>query len=459
MEPNLRKMIYVIRYWMKHKHLYSSNRFNSYTIIWLIIFYIQKSDIGFLPTVDKLAKICHENIEIHGWNCAFETNLTAISSIKGERKSETIDINDFNGLLKGFFEFYASFDFTPNKIISTRDAQVYFNSDITQVSKLAELNVQDPFDLSHNLTANISKNTLEHFISECKSSNDLLQYSRLPRKSQTKGWGLILLMTKKSLPPHTPSQITAKELVEKSMFKLKLVDESALNSDKNNNQEMTVHKAIEFVLFLFKECLLFEQLTQDQLNENKRKRFKMLTTICDQVDLLGLNCSPKRQKIAQNTSNDPEKPSNTYVCVMDENINNNSSASQDHQTVSSHMFTAKYNTWQGRRSVKREIKSKLNNTSDIQLEKMVSEKLWEANKAKAESNGINFRINFAVDSKSVSQTDNSADLQVKFEMLEETDNQNELINFTTLTHFLDIYINNCHEKFFSQWNQSAKASF
>jgi hypothetical protein len=55
LEPNLKRMIFVLRYWFKHKNLYSSSRFNSYTIIWLILFYMQTKKIGNLPTVEQLS--------------------------------------------------------------------------------------------------------------------------------------------------------------------------------------------------------------------------------------------------------------------------------------------------------------------------------------------------------------------------------------------------------------------
>ena len=57
LEPSLRKLVFIIRYWIKQKNLYSSSRFNSYTIIWLVIFYMQKKRVGNLPTVDELAKM------------------------------------------------------------------------------------------------------------------------------------------------------------------------------------------------------------------------------------------------------------------------------------------------------------------------------------------------------------------------------------------------------------------
>ena len=57
LEPNLRKLVFVLRYWIKQKNLYSKSRFNSYTIIWLVIFYMQKKNIGNLPTVEELSRM------------------------------------------------------------------------------------------------------------------------------------------------------------------------------------------------------------------------------------------------------------------------------------------------------------------------------------------------------------------------------------------------------------------
>lgn len=412
---------------------------------------MQKKNIGYLPTVSSLAKMTNQSNQIHGWNCAFETNIEKIKSFKPAESQSSIDVNDFNSLLKGFFEFYSTFEFTPSRIINTNTAEISNEIEKSDLTKFGLVNIQDPFDLSHNLSANISKNTVERFTIECKASSEQLQYSKSPRKCLNKCWGLILLMTKKALPVTKPSLITPKELVEKSMFQLKLFDEASDNS----SQEMTVRKAIEFVLFLFKNCLLFEQINNEELTDTKRKRFKMLNQICDKVDLLGLNCSPKRLKIADNTSEDPSKPGNTYVCVLDENINNNNEEDEN-KIVSSFLFNAKFNIWQGRRNVKRELKQKLKDAkvNDIELENLVSKKLLDLNSQKPDTTNIGFRIKFSIDSPVINGTENHANLKIKFDMLDETDSQTDLINFTTLVHFLDIYINNCHEKFFNQWNQT-----
>ena len=377
-----------------------------------------------------------------------------------------MDENSINDLLKGFFEFYSHFSFsshTSSHIICTRTAEIVDSSDSkSELSKISPyINVQDPFDLSHNLTANVSKNTVERFIAECNGSNDLLTYSVLPKRSQNKCWGLILLMTKKVVPVISPSalnkiSISGKDLVEKSMLKLKLFDE--------DQAKFTVENAIEFVLFLLKDCLLFEQLEGDKVIAKKHKRLRALNQICDKVDSLGLNSSPKRLRTALNSSSDPNKPSTTFVCVFDENSNAEESSGEIKadaaKIVASYQMNALNNTWQGRRAVKRDIKQKNESVDEIQLEKLTSLKLIESNVNKPvfNSKGFNFAIQFLDKAKQehgtlahdAAKTD-MKNLQIKFELLDDIDSQLELLNFTTLVHFLDVYMNNSFEKIFTHW--------
>lgn len=375
-----------------------------------------------------------------------------------------------NDLLKGFFEFYSNFSFSSTQegtyhIISTRNSSVLTTNQKTELTKLTPfINIQDPFDLSHNLSGNISKSTIERFVEECKASNDLLQYSAPLRKSANKCWGLILLMTKKALPilPHASN---GKDLIEKSLLTLKLVDTESNKNEMFDNQEINVRKAIDFVMFLLNDCLMFEKLEGEQMIGKGKKRLRILNQICNQVDSLGLNCSPKRLKTANNTSDDPAKPSNTYVCVIDENLNNNLNPEGDdeekdekNQLIASYQLSAKENTWQGRRTVKRELKKKNDKLNDLELERLTSEKLISIKTQNSKE--INFRIQFSFNPESIEKSQgqndkkNLSNLQLKFDLLDDVTNQNDLIDFTTLVHFLDVYINNCQEKLFNEWNQA-----
>ena len=367
-------------------------------------------------------------------------------------ENSTIKTNSINDLLKGFFEFYSNFHFSSNAIICTRSASIIESNDKTDLTKISPyINVQDPFDLSHNLTANVSKSTVERFIIECRGSNELLTYSVMPRKSITKCWGLILLMTKKTLPVLSPNPtnkvtISAKDLIEKSLLNLKLFDDVQVK----NQEKISINKAIEFVLFLVKECLLFEKLEGEKMIVKKHKRLRVVNQICDKVDLLELNNSPKRLRTNFNTSNDPSNPSKTFVSVIDDyESNHESNEDLGSKMISSYQFNASKNTWQGRRAVKRDLKQKNESLDELKLENLVSLKIVEmnANKSVNDSKGFNFAIHFLDSTNEM----NVSNLQIKFELLDEIETQNNLMDFTTLVHFLEVYMNNSFEKLFTKW--------
>ena len=366
-------------------------------------------------------------------------------------ENSTIKTNSINDLLKGFFEFYSNFHFSSNEIICTRTASIIESTDKTDLAKISPyINVQDPFDLSHNLTANVSKSTVERFIIECRGSNELLTYSTMPRKSLTKCWGLILLMTKKMLPVLSPNPtnkvtISAKDLIEKSLLNLKLFDDA----QAKNQEKISINKAIEFVLFLVKECLLFEELEGEKMFVKKHKRLRVVNQICDKVDLLELNNSPKRLRTNFNTSNDPSNPSKTFVSVIDDYESNYESKDLGSKMISSYQFNASKNTWQGRRAVKRDLKQKNESLDELKLENLVSLKIVEmnANKSVNNSKGFNFAIHFLDSTNEM----NVSNLQIKFELLDEIETQNNLMDFTTLVHFLEVYMNNSFEKLFTKW--------
>ena len=363
-------------------------------------------------------------------------------------------VHSLNDLLKGFFDFYATIHSSLQSgsplTICTQNAKIAQQE--TELDKLTDfINIQDPFDWSHNLTANVTRGIWERFFVECKGSNEILEYAKPPRKSLTKCWGLILLMTKKVIPVLSPKiSISGKELLEKSMLELKLFNEQ--QSNEMPSSEASIKKSIEFVLFLLKECLMFEQLSCEDMSAKKRKRFKVLNQICDQVDSLGLNCSPKRLKI----NNSSTEAGNAYICVVDEKLNNNQEDTDGAANViATYQINVPHNTWQGRRAVKRELKQKDSSLSSLELEKLISQKLIDLNQAKP-GKEIAFNIVFYLDQTDETK-ENSSGLKIKFDLIDERESQLELINFTTLVHFLDVYINNCHEKLFNVWNKiSAK---
>ena len=402
--------------------------------------------------------------EIHGWECAFETDTAKILACPAAlafKPSTKIDGQSVSDLLKGFFEFYASFRFSDSAsnnylLVSTHVGKVQpvAKDSIQQLTKLSEhVNVQDPFDLSHNLTGNIGPATLDRFVTECRASAELLVYGQAPQASKSlvpKAWGLALLMTKKALPILIPA-----------------FDNNAAGI---THHELVTESKQSFILFLLEECLKMERLSGgddiDKMLILKRKKpLRVLNQICDQVDSLGINSgasqtySPKRLRVQNSGSTHTD-------CVMlsdreqqlleqerEQEINDNNNNNE--KLLGLFQFTARFNTWQGRRPIKRELKTKCK-SDEVELEKWTSESLIEEQQKEAQSfKPITFTVQFVT-------CDNTPEkLKVKFDLWNtlvasdesESDERNirECVQFTTLVHFLDVYISNGQEKLFPSW--------
>ncbi len=380
---------------------------------------------------------------VHGWNCEFEEDLKKISALKPE-KSTNLSMND---LLKGFFEFYTKFDYNrPEQpcIISTSKAEIIKGE--TPLSKVTTVfNMQDPFDLSHNISANISQRVLEHFIIECKGSFELLDYSKIPKKCENKCWGLILLMTKKvlTITPSSKTLTSTKSIFDRSVIKLKFYQPIG------NNVETFLKTSIEFVLYVFKSLLLFEEVNAIEMVAQKRKRLKVLNQICDKVDSLGLGFSPKRLKTDSDDSSRENFEKNQKYDSSKKNSNQETQEVED--IISTYQFKINNTTWRGRRLMKREIKQKNSQIDPYELEKLISQKLIE----QATKAGVDHEKDFLCNVEFIqdlmtSKPNDKRSLKIMIESLNSSENV-DLVKLTTLVHFLEDYINNCYQNLFTKW--------
>ena len=449
LEPKLGSLIFIIRYWSKQKSLNGSFKFNSYTLIWLIVFYLQK--INCLPTIEFLSKLkeTKESFQIHGWNCSFETN---VEKIRNEFQAKSL--SDFNNLLKGFFDFYSNFNFNESLVLSTRTGKVE-SSEESLISKKSVLNIQDPFDLEHNLASNITEAVMERFKTECSQANNVLKYCLTPHKPATNGiakcWGLSMLFTRK-----TPEMTAPKEHINNCLengIRIKL------NLNNNNYaKNMIAVKEMEFILHLLNSCLLFDVKKEESSEENsvevKRKRIPVLNQICTKVDSLGLNCSPKRLRV----SDEPDK----YVYMeelqnpaVDSDDDDEFKCHESSKILSVYHAVVKENTWQGRRNTRRELLKQQQDDDSLDFEKTVSIKLAEENRSKATV--CNDEIDFKILIHLLNNYDDYF-LNLKFSLVGDEKNKNpqKILNFTTLIHFLDTYLNNSYQKYFDTFRKDNK---
>nr|XP_034183525.1 uncharacterized protein LOC117605860 isoform X1 [Osmia lignaria] len=181
--PPCRKLILFIKKWLSCFNLPSRHGLTNYAIAWIVIFYLQLN--MHLPSVATLIKEKNKSRLICGWE-------TGVAQPKNNNKS----VQSLSMLLLGFFQFYANFDYRHYIIcplmgyaLAKKDFinldmlpkemkpyinHIYKSNDPEYFRIDSSLCVQDPFDLSHNLTKAVSSITLKYFKQYCQDSASIL---------------------------------------------------------------------------------------------------------------------------------------------------------------------------------------------------------------------------------------------------------------------------------------------
>ncbi|XP_038634746.1 speckle targeted PIP5K1A-regulated poly(A) polymerase isoform X1 [Scyliorhinus canicula] len=212
-DQRVRPLVYAVRYWAKQKQL-AGNPFgggplmNNYAVTLLVVFFLQNRTPPVLPTVNRLKEIADEDDHcvIDGWDCTFPSDR---SKVEPSANSEALC-----GLFTEFYKFYSQFDFA-GTVISLRKGKVHLVTDFIGPEsdknlRLGPINIQDPFELSHNVSGNINERTgqkfkrqLDEAFKYCRS----LQYQRKSNKGKI--WGIVRLFQPLSStecsPAHSPA--------------------------------------------------------------------------------------------------------------------------------------------------------------------------------------------------------------------------------------------------------------
>ncbi|XP_067869411.1 speckle targeted PIP5K1A-regulated poly(A) polymerase [Heterodontus francisci] len=213
MDQRVRPLVYAVRYWAKQKQL-AGNPFgggplmNNYAVTLLVVFFLQNRTPPVLPTVNHLKELADEDDQciIDGWNCTFPSDH---SKIEPSANSERLCV-----LLAEFYKFYSQFDFA-GTVISLSEGKVHLVTDFIGPEsdknlRLGPINIQDPFELSHNVSGNVNERTgqkfkrqLDEAFKYCRS----LQYQRKSNKGKI--WGIVRLFQPLSStdcsPAHSPA--------------------------------------------------------------------------------------------------------------------------------------------------------------------------------------------------------------------------------------------------------------
>uniref|UniRef100_A0A6J0U438 Speckle targeted PIP5K1A-regulated poly(A) polymerase n=1 Tax=Pogona vitticeps TaxID=103695 RepID=A0A6J0U438_9SAUR len=196
-DERVRPLVYVVRYWAKQQAL-AGNPFgggpllNNYALTLLVLFFLQTRSPPVLPTVSQLKELSNEEEQttVDGWDCSFPKDSAQLNPSANKE--------NLCSLLAEFFHVFEDYDFA-GCVISLREGQQlplssFLSSEADNKLKLGPFNLQDPFELSHNVSANVNEKTALRFQRCCRDAAKYCRSLQYQRKS-TKGkiWGLVRL--------------------------------------------------------------------------------------------------------------------------------------------------------------------------------------------------------------------------------------------------------------------------
>nr|XP_045001423.1 speckle targeted PIP5K1A-regulated poly(A) polymerase isoform X3 [Jaculus jaculus] len=202
LDGRVRPLVYTLRCWAQGRGLSGSGPLlNNYALTLLVIYFLQTRDPPVLPTVAQLTQKAGEGeqVEVDGWDCSFPKDA---SRLEPSSNMETL-----SSLLAQFFSCISNWDLR-GSLLSLREGKALpvaggLPSSVWEGLRLGPMNLQDPFDLSHNVAANVTSRVAGRLQNCCRAAANYcrsLQYQQ--RSSRGRDWGLLPL-----LQPSSPSSL------------------------------------------------------------------------------------------------------------------------------------------------------------------------------------------------------------------------------------------------------------
>ncbi|KAM4846470.1 speckle targeted PIP5K1A-regulated poly(A) polymerase isoform 2-T2 [Thomomys bottae] len=202
LDGRVRPLVYTIRCWAQGRGLSGSGPLlNNYALTLLVIYFLQTRDPPVLPTVAQLTQKAGEGeqVEVDGWDCSFPRDAS--------RLEPSTNVEPLSSLLAQFFSCVSSWDLH-GSLLSLREGRALpvagaLPSNLWEGLRLGSMNLQDPFDLSHNVAANVTSRVAGRLQNCCRAAANYcrsLQYQH--RSSRGRDWGLLPL-----LQPSSPSSL------------------------------------------------------------------------------------------------------------------------------------------------------------------------------------------------------------------------------------------------------------
>lgn len=213
LEPKFHILALVLRHWSKTQKLILPGRLSSYALINMLIFFCQSISPPLLPTVDEMREMyfkhdrcieasygCitkHDASEHRDYTGPNNRALTQVESqclicMHQECYASSKNEDPTSLLLLKFFEFYLKFPYSTHIITARLGRAITMKEFPTSTLYNPKfpikqhLNIQDPFDMKHNLTAGMGLDHFHRLITTIKCSYEVLYKEILNECNQTK---------------------------------------------------------------------------------------------------------------------------------------------------------------------------------------------------------------------------------------------------------------------------------
>lgn len=185
LEPKFHLLATVIRYWSNRQQLIQPGQLSSYALINMLIYFCQTTEPPLLPSINYMNEIyfnhvaSEEGVKKSDFSPRQLEYLCRICTRK-ELYAPSINSEPLSVLVLKFFEFYLQFPYS-TQIVSIRHGRAlelkeFSKSDLfdTKFNIRPILNIQDPFDLKHNLTSGMQAVHFKKFLTAIRISYENL---------------------------------------------------------------------------------------------------------------------------------------------------------------------------------------------------------------------------------------------------------------------------------------------
>ncbi|XP_014281589.1 uncharacterized protein [Halyomorpha halys] len=177
LDPRVQWLLMAVKEWASINYIRGCQKFTSYGLIWLVLFFLMQPDICLVPPV-KLLKNLHEGPKtlINGWNYSFTSD---IETIKVHHNPLACEKTKYE-LLIHFFQYYAMLkakrvvlypltgEVYPRSVIANTDIcicpELSMNTEDTEPVRIGgQFVLLDCFRLRYNMLKNVEENLADHF--------------------------------------------------------------------------------------------------------------------------------------------------------------------------------------------------------------------------------------------------------------------------------------------------------